>query len=56
VEISDSDGEESLDGSTGDSFEDDDTEDQDVVVRQRANRASRNRRPPAKFRGEELWG
>lgn len=55
VEISDSDEEESPKGSMEQSFEDDDTEDQDVVVRKRVDRASRNRRPPAKFRNDQPW-
>lgn len=34
---------------------DDDDDDQDVVVRKRQDRATRNRRPPAKFRDDEGW-
>lgn len=33
----------------------DDDDDQDVVVRKRNDRAVRNRRPPAKFRDDEIW-
>ncbi|KFA63021.1 hypothetical protein S40285_07252 [Stachybotrys chlorohalonatus IBT 40285] len=33
----------------------DDDEDQDVIVRKRQDRASRNRRKPAKFRDENPW-
>ncbi|KAK2590245.1 hypothetical protein QQS21_012076 [Conoideocrella luteorostrata] len=34
---------------------DDEDEDQDVLVRQRSNRATRTRRPPAKFRDDDIW-
>ncbi|KAI9171762.1 Histone-lysine N-methyltransferase EZH2 [Paramyrothecium foliicola] len=34
---------------------DDDDEDQDVVIRKRMDRGTRNRRPPAKFRDDDLW-
>lgn len=34
--------------------EEDEEDDQDVVVRKRMDRATRNRRPPAKFRGEDF--
>ncbi|OAQ98494.1 hypothetical protein LLEC1_04873 [Akanthomyces lecanii] len=34
--------------------EEDEEDDQDVVIRKRMDRATRNRRPPAKFRGEDL--
>jgi hypothetical protein len=33
----------------------DDDEDQDVLIRQRSDRASRTRRPPAKFRDDDMW-
>jgi hypothetical protein len=36
--------------------EDDDDEDQDVVIRKRMDRVPRNRRRPAKFRDDEIWG
>ncbi|KAK9437639.1 enhancer of zeste 2 isoform a [Metarhizium brunneum] len=32
-----------------------DDDDQDVVIRQRSDRASRTRRPPAKFRDDDIW-
>ncbi|OAA81695.1 SET domain containing protein [Akanthomyces lecanii RCEF 1005] len=38
----------------GEKQEDDEEDDQDVVIRKRMDRATRNRRPPAKFRGEDL--
>lgn len=42
-------------GLDGEKEQDDDEEDdQDVVIRKRMDRATRNRRPPAKFRGEDL--
>ncbi|KAL3958850.1 hypothetical protein ACCO45_007012 [Purpureocillium lilacinum] len=34
---------------------DEEDEDQDVVVRKRNDRAARNRRPPAKFRDDDIW-
>ncbi|KAM3544791.1 hypothetical protein ARSEF1564_002255 [Beauveria bassiana] len=34
--------------------EEDEEDDQDVVVRKRMDRATRNRRPPAKFRGDDF--
>ncbi|XP_044719999.1 SET domain-containing protein [Hirsutella rhossiliensis] len=39
----------------GDPEDMDEDEDQDVVVRKRNDRAVRNRRPPAKFREDEIW-
>ncbi|KAH7321261.1 hypothetical protein B0I35DRAFT_372614 [Stachybotrys elegans] len=35
--------------------EEEDDEDQDVVIRNRTDRTARNRRPPAKFRDEDVW-
>ncbi|KAK3187622.1 hypothetical protein K4F52_003680 [Lecanicillium sp. MT-2017a] len=40
--------------SQDDSANDADEDDQDVMVRKRTDRAARNRRPPAKFRDDEL--
>lgn len=34
---------------------DEDEEDQDVLIRQRSDRSSRTRRPPAKFRDDDMW-
>ncbi|PNY29628.1 Histone-lysine N-methyltransferase EZH2 [Tolypocladium capitatum] len=36
--------------------QEDEDDDQDVVVRKRNDRAARNRRPPAKFRDDDIWG
>ncbi|KAJ3498182.1 hypothetical protein NLG97_g1336 [Lecanicillium saksenae] len=41
-------------GSESDEAEEGEEEDQDVVLRKRMDRATRNRRPPAKFRGEDF--
>lgn len=35
--------------------QEDEDDDQDVVVRKRNDRAARNRRPPAKFRDDDIW-
>ncbi|POR32761.1 Histone-lysine N-methyltransferase EZH2 [Tolypocladium paradoxum] len=36
-------------------LQEDEDDDQDVVVRKRNDRAARNRRPPAKFRDDDIW-